>query len=69
MTENRDTIEFNDDDANQKRVIDALARASALYERYVEIVDVANVAAFQSARPLVHPNTIAPLGLVLWSDK
>ena len=54
---------------NDKMVMDALASATALYERYVEIVDVANIAAFQQNLALSNPNTIAPLGLVIWPTK
>jgi hypothetical protein len=57
------------EDREDEIVMDALANASSLYNRYVEIVDVANIAAFQQNLPLSNPETIPPLGLVIWPTK
>ena len=62
----KDDLVVNKDD---EKVMDALAAASSLYDRYVEIVDVANIAAFQQNLALSSPNTIPPLGLVIWPTK
>ncbi|MFN0278856.1 MAG: hypothetical protein ACKVRN_09660 [Pyrinomonadaceae bacterium] len=51
------------------KVFDALASASALYDRYVEIVDVANIAAFQQSLPSRDIQAPPPLGLVIWPQK
>ncbi len=51
---------------DDEKVFDALAEASLLYDRYVEIVDVANIAAFQQNLIVSDPNTVPPLGLVIW---
>lgn len=48
------------------QVLDALAAASMLYERYVDIVDVANIAALNQTLQTVEVQTVPPpLGLVI----
>ena len=70
MISTKDTSVSDDKDRrNDVLVMDALQAASALYERYVAIVEVANIAAFQQALPPVNPQTIAPLGLVIWPEQ
>jgi hypothetical protein len=47
-------------------VAKALADATAQYEQYVAIVDVANLAALNQQLPMPNPQTVTPLGLVIW---
>lgn len=67
MTEltNQEAIVELPPDLERTKVFEALAQASVLYDRYVDIVDVANIVAFQQSLP-VNDSHNAPLGLVIW---
>ncbi|MGB7209976.1 MAG: hypothetical protein WBD27_15055 [Pyrinomonadaceae bacterium] len=59
----------NSSDSERAEVLNALKSASVLYERYVDLVEVANIAAFQQSLPLSRIDKAPPLGLVIWPQK
>ena len=56
-------------DKDNETVFNALEAAAPLYERYVEIVELASIAALRQNLTVSNPNTKAPLGLVVWPKK
>lgn len=49
--------------------LDALRSASLLYERYVNIVELAHLAAFHQDEVVPKITKAPPLGLVIWPQK
>jgi len=69
ITENEKVNHSSETDKSNETVFSALEAAVPLYDRYIEIVALANTAALRQNLAVSNPNTKAPLGLVVWPKK